>query len=87
MLAAYLHEDWPEEYDGDVWRAVEDFAASEPKSIVDSVHRQVRILLEHINEQAARELISQARIAYRPPADGYTYRGWLVALAAFLEER
>jgi hypothetical protein len=81
LLGGYLHEDFDDDYP-DVWVAVEDFVRSEPDS-APSVPDDIAHLLATVSAEEAlgRVLHREVACAYYPPADGWTYRGWLEAIA------
>jgi hypothetical protein len=84
QLAAYLHQDWADEYN-DVWDAVRDFCSDQS---VDEVRRsadQVHRLLEsELDEKQLMEATVKLGIYYYPPGVGIMYCEWLRDLEALL---
>jgi len=86
LLQAYLHEDMDDDY-ASVWDAVDDFAVSEghvPHRIGGEI---ARLLATAKSESELREILRrQLGCNYRPQANGWTYRGWLEAVADRVDE-
>lgn len=81
LCQGYLTPDWPEDYDGDAWAAVADFAASERDSA--RLAPEVRVVLETFSTEAGvREFVrNELDLGYLPEADGWDYRAWLAEVA------
>jgi hypothetical protein len=82
LLQGYLTLDWPEDYHGDPWAAVDDFAATEPHA--SKLVEEIRIVLTQTSsEEAVKELVAEdLGCGYVPPADGWTYTDWLAEVAS-----
>lgn len=77
LLGAYLHQDFSLEYSS-AWAAV-DAAIREVSPNVRKAARQelVGILHRETDEDGLDRAMSELRVAYYPPGDGYTHRAWL----------
>lgn len=77
LCQGYLTQDWPEDYDGDVWAAVSDFAAIEPDAA--GLATEVNAVLATFStEKDVREFVrNELDLGYLPEADGWGYRAWL----------
>ncbi|MDQ1740888.1 MAG: CdiI immunity protein [Pseudonocardiales bacterium] len=86
LLGAYLHEDWADDYP-DLWHAVDDFTDGEPQA-APHFRADVQHVLRHCqSEQEIQQTLHQLGMKYYPPGDGWdTYRAWLLAVAAHVEE-
>jgi hypothetical protein len=85
LLQAYLHEDMDDDYES-TWDAVEHFAVSEgqvPHHIGEEI---ARLLASARSESELRESLRRLGCNYRPQAEGWTYRGWLEAVADRVDE-
>lgn len=80
-MGGYLHLDWPEDYDGDPWAAVDDFAVSEPEAAASLRAEVESVLTKYESENGLRQLISELGSGYLPEADGHDYRAWLREVA------
>jgi hypothetical protein len=77
LLQGYLHADWLDEY-GDPWKAVEDFARSEPQAGRELLREIDALLGEDRSESELRHLIGvELGSGYLPDADGWAYADWL----------
>jgi hypothetical protein len=84
QLAAYLHQDWADEYD-DVWEAVRDFCSDQSADEVRRSADQVHMLLEsELDEKQLMDATVKLGIYYYPPGVGLSYREWLRDLEALL---
>lgn len=87
LFGAYLNQDFMDEYDGP-WDAVRDFCHGYPTDSVARAAEQVRALLESGDDEAQLETATdELGLEYYPPADGFTYRGWLTELGNFLRQQ
>ena len=87
LLAAYLNQDWPEEYP-DVWDAVADFTNSASAEFVAAAHAELEEILERtLSEPALEALLASYYCDYYPPGDAYTYDGWLRELEVRLRNK
>jgi hypothetical protein len=85
LFGAYLNQDWQDEYGNDVWDAVGSFRSGESATAVTCAADQVRRILDaDHDEEQLRAITDHLGIEYHPPADGWTYNGWLVELEKFL---
>lgn len=86
LLGAYLHEDWADDYP-DLWHAVDDFTDGEPYA-APRFRSDVRDALDQCHtEQEIEQLLDKLGMVYHPPGDGWdSYRAWLLAVAAHVEE-
>jgi hypothetical protein len=84
QLAAYLHQDWADEYDN-VWEAVRNFCSDqsvdEVRRSADQVHALIR---SELDEKQLMDATVKLGIYYYPPGSGLTYREWLRDLEALL---
>jgi hypothetical protein len=82
LLEGYLTLDWPEDYDGDPWAAIDAFAASEP-SAAEVLPVEVRqVLAQYPKEEDVRGLVvDKYHSGYLAEADGHSYRDWLAQVA------
>jgi hypothetical protein len=85
LLVAYLHEDWADDYP-DIWHAVDDFSEGEPRAA--HIRADVnQILTECQSEKEIQQTLRALGISYYPPGDGWeSYRSWLLAVAARVEQ-
>lgn len=85
LLQGYLHYDWPEDYGGDPWAAVDDFASDESvaRDLAEEITEALRLLP---SERELRTLVfDHFDSGYLPEADGYTLREWLIAVRVRVE--
>lgn len=86
LLGAYLHEDWADDYP-DLWHAVDDFIAGEPQAAPHFSAEAQYVLAHCQSEQEIQLTLHNLGMKYYPPGDGWdTYRSWLLAVAAHVEE-
>lgn len=86
LLGAYLHEDWADDYP-DLWHAVDDFTDGEPQAAPHFRADVEQILGQCDGEQELQQALRQLGIVYYPPGDGWgSYRAWLLAVAARVEQ-
>lgn len=93
LLWAYLERGWEAEYD---WRGqepafetvVRHFKAVSPPGFVCRAVAEIRCLLaQPLSERLLSEIVQRDFcVAYDPRAKGMTYRQWLEAVIAVLEE-
>lgn len=84
LFGAYLHQDFPDVH-GDPWNAVTSFCAEGPAStILDAADQVHEVLGMAESEDQAAKAVDLLGADYYPPADGWTYRGWLAELERFL---
>lgn len=87
LFGAYLNQDFLDEYDGP-WDAVRDFCHGYPPDSVARAAEQARILVEGGYDESQLETATdELGLEYYPPADGFSYRGWLTELGEFLREQ
>jgi contact-dependent growth inhibition (CDI) system CdiI-like immunity protein len=81
LLGGYLHEDFDDEF-GDSWGAVEAFAQNEPEDPPHIREDITRLLATVSSEEEVRRLVlDEFGSYYLAEVDGWTYRGWLEAVA------
>jgi hypothetical protein len=80
LLRTYFHQDWVDDYP-DPWDAVDDFIHEEPQLAAELPAEVKSILQETPTEAQLRQLVEELRFGYYIEADGWTYRGWLSAVA------
>jgi hypothetical protein len=86
LLGAYLHEDWADDYP-DLWHAVDDFTDGEPQAARHLRADVEQVLSQCQSEQELQHALRQHGIVYYPPGDGWdSYRTWLLAVAARVEQ-
>ncbi|HJQ01091.1 MAG TPA: contact-dependent growth inhibition system immunity protein [Jatrophihabitans sp.] len=80
LLHMYFHQDWVDDF-SDPWDVVNDFVREEPQ-LAAAVPAEVNsILQENPSEENLKHLLEELRCGYYIEADGWTYRGWLLAVA------
>lgn len=85
LFGSYLHQDFDAEYGGP-WESVSAFASNTDATRKADTAREARMLATELHdEHAIAQAMDEFGFSYYPPADGYTYRGWLLELAAFLD--
>ena len=85
LLGAYLHQDYDVVH-GSPWSAIGAFRSENPTGAVSSASSAARRLAHEISDDdEGRRAVNKLGLDYYPPADGYTYRSWLLAVADFLE--
>jgi hypothetical protein len=86
LLDCYLHEDWVDDY-VDLWHAVDDFTRGEPDWAPNFSADVQYVLEQRHTEQEIEQLLDELGMVYHPPGDGWdSYRAWLLAVAAHVEE-
>ena len=86
LLGAYLHEDWADDYP-DLWHAVDDFTEGEPQAAPHFRADVDQLLSERQSEQELQQTLRALGISYYPPGGGWeSYRAWLLAVAARVEQ-
>jgi hypothetical protein len=88
FLGGYLHQDWFDDYHGDVWGAVEDFARSEPED-APLIGTEIEALLASgMSEHQLRTLIVDELDGqyWLEDDDPETYRAWLTEVAARVDQ-
>jgi CdiI immunity protein len=86
LLQAYLNLDWPDDYGGEPWAAVEDFSRSEPDAA--KVIGEIQSILEQRPTESDLEhlIVDELASGYLPQSDGWTYRQWLAEVAHRVEQ-
>lgn len=79
-LFGYFHEDWVDDYPGP-WDVVDDFVEDQPELAAELPKEVDRLLAENPSEAQLKQLFWELRCCYYIEADGWTYRGWLIAVA------
>lgn len=79
LLGAYLHQDWPDEFDSDV-SALRAIVDSEPRETILAAMREIDDLLSaSLPESEVRGLIAGPVGCYfDPTSEGMTYKQWLM---------
>jgi hypothetical protein len=86
FLGGYLHEDWADDYP-DLWHAVDDFSDGEPQAAPHIRTDVDHVLTQCRSEEEIQRTVRALGIKYYPPGDGWdSYRAWLLAVAAHVEE-
>ena len=81
LFDCYLYQYWPDEYDGDVWIAVDEFTRSEPVHAALLGSNVETLLKDKQSEAELEAVVAELDGNYRPEIHGETYRGWLTAVA------
>lgn len=85
FFAVYLNQDLYHDY-GDPWRAAAAYVDQSPRSDITATAEAARRLAsEFIDDETTEQAAGRLGLAYSPRADGLSCRGWLNALADFLE--
>jgi hypothetical protein len=86
LLDCYLHEDWADDYP-DLWHAVDHFVEGEPQSALQFRADVDQLLSQCEGEQQLQQALRALGISYYPPGGGWdSYRAWLLAVVAHVEE-
>ena len=81
LVRGYFHEDWVDDYSGP-WDVVDDFMDDRPQLVAKLPEEVDRVLQEYPSEEHLKQLLLyELRCGYYIEADGWTYRGWLSAVA------
>lgn len=82
LLAAYFHQDWPDEF-ADPGAAVAAMIDHEPAADRHAAAAELRALLREQPDDATLRsaLLHDLGCFYEPAADGLTARQWLAAVA------
>lgn len=82
LARAFFHEDWVDLYGDDPMAVVDEFARQQ-KATAPHLPGEVEALLSRDpSEEALRLTFATLDFSYDPIEDGFTYREWLVAVAA-----
>lgn len=85
LFRLYLHEDWADDGD-DVWDVIDDYARSDDQAPLLGAEVEV-ILAAGPTETALRHLVlKRLSSGYAPDEGGLTFREWLTAVAARVEQ-
>lgn len=85
LLGVYFNQDSPDIY-GEPWEAAAAYRRAAGPGRATSAASAARSLVAGFTDEADVEAAAvRMGLEYHPPSDGYTYRAWLAALAAFLE--
>jgi hypothetical protein len=79
-LAGYFHEDWVDDYPGP-WDVVDDFMADQPQLLAELPEEVDSLLQQYPSEVQLEQFLDGLHFCYYVKADGWTYRGWLLAVA------
>jgi len=81
LLGLYFHEDWALE-DDTPWDVVDHFVREEPQLAAGLPDEVNEVLSHQPTEEQLKHLVHEELVCdYLPTADGWTYRGWLLAVA------
>jgi len=79
-LAGFFHEDWVDEYSGP-WEVVADFMDDRPELVAGLPEEVDSLLREYPSEEQLEQFMDGLHFGYHVQAGGWTYRGWLLAVA------
>ena len=79
-LAGFFHQDFMDEYSGP-WAAVDDFIDDRPELVAGLPEEVDRLLEQYPSEEQLEQFLLRAHFCYYVKAHGWTYRGWLLAVA------
>lgn len=86
FVGVYLHEDWADDYP-DLWHAIDDFVDGDPQAASHIRPDVEYVVARSQNDQEIQHTVRALGIKYYPPGDGWeSYRAWLLAVAAHVEE-
>jgi hypothetical protein len=81
-----LHEDWADDYP-DLWHAVTDFIDGEPEGGPRIAGEIAQVLADCNTEAALERALLGLGMIYHPPGDEWeSYRAFLLAVAAHVEQ-
>ena len=81
LVQGYFHEDWVDDYSGP-WDVVDEFIRDDPQLAADLPAEVNSILQDNPSEENLKQLLLyELHCGYYIEADGWTYRGWLLAVA------
>ena len=80
LVRGYFHEDWVDDYSGP-WDVVDEFIRDDPQLAAELPAEVNSILQEFPSEAELKQLLEKLHFCYYIEADGWTYRGWLSAVA------
>lgn len=80
FLGGYLHQDWPEDLEGDPWNAVVHYV-NDYGTDADDLASEIDVLLDSLDEPGLKQRVEDLGSCYLPEVDGWTYRGWLAEVA------
>lgn len=69
-----------DEYSGP-WAAVDDFIDDRPELVAGLPEEVDRLLEQYPSEEQLEQFLLRAHFCYYVKAHGWTYRGWLLAVA------
>lgn len=78
ILGCYFHQDWPDEFDGDV-TALQAIIDTEPREQIQAVATEIEMLLAAaLSEDQLKEiLVNKVGCYFDPKSQGATYEQWL----------
>lgn len=86
LFSGHLHEDWADDY-VDFLHAIDGFVEGQPSYAAAAPGELVELLTECDSEAVLEQALSDLGMDYYPLGDGWeTYRAWLLAVAARLDE-
>jgi hypothetical protein len=80
LVQGYFHEDWGDDY-ADPWDVVDDFIDDQPQLAADLPEEVNSLLQQCPSEVQLKEFLDGLHFSYYVPADNWTYRGWMTAVA------
>jgi hypothetical protein len=84
LFAAYLHQDFIEEY-GDEWNAVRQYCADATAPYIAAAADELADILERFqDEKQLEDVADRLGSSYYPPGVGQTYRGWMTEVERLL---
>lgn len=86
LFGGYLHEDWAEDY-ADFLHAIDAFVENEPSYAPAAPSESARLLGECATDEILEQRLDDLGLVYYPPGLGWSsYRSWVLAVAARLDE-
>ncbi|MDL5160169.1 contact-dependent growth inhibition system immunity protein [Actinomycetospora termitidis] len=85
LLLAYFHQDFDLEYDGTPEGTIDGFGQDEEVEYVRRAAAEARSLAVSESDEALRQRMTEAQVAYAYWADGWTDAAWLEFVASRLE--
>lgn len=86
LFAGHLHEDWADDY-ADSLQAIDAFVEGQPSYAPAAPGELAELLADCDSDAVLERCLSDLGMDYYPLGDGWnTYRAWLLAVAARLDE-
>jgi hypothetical protein len=80
LVQGYFHEDWVDDYPGP-WDVVDEFIRDDPQLAAELPEEVDSLLQLYPSEVQLKEFLDGLHFCYYVKAHGWTYRGWLLAVA------